>query len=296
MSWRVVNISKGCRLSLKQNQLLYKPADNSEEVTIPLEDIAVIIADNSEINFSANLLQALVDNGIVLFITDKSHIPSGLFLPFHKHSRYTEIFKLQLEWSEPFKKRIWQKVIEQKIYNQFLVIKKINNQENIRLLKLSKTVLSGDSNNNEAQAAKEYWDNLFTNFKRGSEDIKNKALNYGYAILRGAVARALVGSGFMPSLGVFHSNNLNSFNLADDIIEPFRPFVDGIVCNEFQDNNKNDLEPKDKQKLISILTQFCLFNGEKITILKAIERTAETLQKATKEQNHNFLILPKLIL
>jgi len=295
LTWRIVNITKECRLSLKQNQLLYKPADNSEEVTIPLEDIAIIMADNSEINFSANLLQAIADNGIALFITDKSHIPSGLFLPFHKHSRYTEIFKLQIDWSEPFKKRIWQKIIEQKIYNQFSVIRKINNIENTRLLKLSKSVLSGDANNNEAQAAKEYWDNLFANFKRGNEDIKNKALNYGYAILRGAVARAIVASGFMPALGVFHSNNLNSFNLADDIIEPFRPFIDEMVYTEFQENEKQELTPKDKQNLISVLTKFCLYNGEKITILKAIERTAETLQKATKEKEPNFLILPNII-
>ncbi|MDX1949618.1 MAG: type II CRISPR-associated endonuclease Cas1 [Rickettsiales bacterium] len=294
MSWRIVNITKESKLSLKSNQLLYKPADNSEEVTIPLEDIAIIMADNSEISFSANLLQAIADNGIALFITDKSHLPSGIFLPFHKHSRYTEIFNLQINWSEPFKKRIWQKIIEQKIYNQFSVIKKINKTENIRLLKLSKSVLSGDSENNEAQAAKEYWQELFANFKRGKEDIKNKALNYGYAILRGAVARAVVSSGFMPSLGVFHSNNLNSFNLADDLIEPFRPFIDELVYTEFQDNEKPDLTPKDKQNLISVLTKFCMFDGEKITILKAIERSAETLQKATKEKDTNFLILPNL--
>ncbi len=296
MTWRIVNITKECNLSLKQCQLLYKPADNSEEVTIPLEDIAVIIADNSGINFSANLLQTIADNGIALFITDKSHIPNGLFLPFHKHSRYTEIFKLQIDWSEPFKKRIWQKIIEQKIYNQFSIIKKINGNENSRLLKLSKSVLSGDSNNNEAQAAKEYWDSLFSNFKRGNEDIKNKALNYGYAILRGAVARAVVGVGFMPALGVFHSNNLNSFNLADDVIEPFRPFIDELVYNNFQDNENPDLTPKDKQFLVSILTKFCLFGNEKITILKAIERTAETLQKATKEKDANFLELPKILI
>jgi CRISPR-associated protein Cas1 len=295
MSWRIVQVTKECKLSLKSNQVLYTPSDDSETATIPLEDIAVIIADNSEIIFSANILQALAEYGIALFICDKSHIPSGLFLPFHQHSRYTEIFKLQLEWSEPFKKRIWQKIIEQKIYNQFAIIKKIKSVENTRLLKLSKSVLSGDTNNNEAHAAREYWNDLFADFKRGAEDIKNKALNYGYAILRGAVARAVVGSGFMPSLGVHHSNNLNSYNLADDVIEPFRPLIDEIVFEEFQDENKSDLTTKDKQKLIAVLTKFCLYNGEKLTVLKAIERTAETLQRATKEKEPNFLILPNIL-
>ncbi len=295
MGWRIIHVGKDSRLSFKNHQLLYKPTDGSEEVTMPLEDIAVMVADNAEITFSSVLLRELANHGIALFTCDASHIPNGLFLPFHQHSRYSEILNYQIGWSEPFKKRVWQKIVEQKIYNQFTVVKKVKGYTNARLLKLSQSVLSGDPDNCEAHAAREYWDYLFANFRRGQEDMKNKALNYGYAILRGCVARNLVASGFIPALGVHHANNLNAFNLADDVIEPFRPFIDQMVYTEFQDLERHDLIPADKQKLIAVLTEFCSFHEEKITVLKAIERTAETLQKATREKDPTVLLLPSFI-
>ena len=294
MGWRVVHISKDSYLRFKNHQLVYKTSDNiNEEITLPLEDIAVIIADNAEINFSSVLLRELANYGIALFTCDASHIPNGLFLPFHQHSRYSEILALQINWGEPFKKRIWQRVVAQKIANQAAVIEKVHGTRHHRLLKLSQSVLSGDPDNCEAQAAREYWDNLFANFRRGHEDIKNKALNYGYAILRGCVARNLVASGFLPALGLHHANNLNAFNLADDIIEPFRPFIDEIVFHQFQNLEHTDLKPADKQRLLAVLSHICAFDQEQITLLKAIERTAETLQKATREKDHSKLILPK---
>lgn len=297
MSWRVLEISNPCKLSVKNRQLSYIPIEG-ESVSLPLEDIAVIILDNKQISLNSSLLSELAEYGIALFSCDYSHIPSGIFLPFHAHSRYSEIAWMQAEWSEPFKKRIWQNIVKCKITNQGLLLKQHDIQEYKKLLAISKQVQSGDAKNSEAYAASVYWKALFNNFTRQSNDERNSALNYGYAILRGTIARAIVGAGFLPCFGIFHSNKLNSFNLADDLIEPFRPFVDNIVYHEFGKDNgcdANSLTKEMRQKLISVLTRQIEYNGEQITVLKACEKTASSLVNASKNKDYNLLSLPNYL-
>jgi CRISPR-associated protein Cas1 len=294
MTWRVIQVTKESKLSLKNKQLLFTPNTSiADAISIPLEDISVIVLDNKEIILSNALIAELAEYSIVLFTTDASHMPSGIFMPFQNHYKYAQGVYTQVEASEPFKKRLWQQVIQAKINNQALVLKYNNNPAYSYLELLVKEVLSGDSKNTEAFAASFYWQNIFPNFKRHEHDMKNAALNYGYAIIRGTIARNIVSTGLLPAFGIHHCNKLNAFNLVDDIMEPFRPFIDNKI---FSLNLENNLTTQNKQQLISVLTDNCLINNQEFTILKAMELTAQSLAKCFKEKNITHLQLPTFIL
>lgn len=293
MGWRIVQITKPCKLSIKDKQLLYLPQDEAE-LKIPLEDISVLIFENKQISLSSYLLSELAKYGIVLFSCDSSHIPSGTFFPFHNHSRYSEIAWLQIETSEPLKKRIWQEIVKAKIQNQAEVLSVLNKDGAKKLQEIAKTVQSGDAKNAEAFAAGLYWKNLWNNFNRHNEaDIRNSALDYGYAIIRGAMARAIVGAGLLPCFGIHHANKLNSFNLADDLMEPFRPFLDYQVATMNWDNI-TELSTDIKHKLVGVLTQTCLLEKEEIGLLYCCEIEASSLAKAIKNKSPTELKIPML--
>ncbi len=293
MGWRIVQITKPCRLSIKDKQLLYTPQDG-DDLKIPLEDISVIILENKQISLSSYLFSELSEYNIVLFSCDGSHLPSGVFFPFHGHSRYSEIAWQQIEMSEPLKKRLWQEIVKVKINNQAMCLEIFNCANFFKLREISKLVQSGDAKNSEAFAANIYWKSLFQNFNRNNDtDIRNSALNYGYAIIRGCMARAIVGAGLLPCFGIHHANKLNQFNLVDDLIEPFRPFVDYLV-NKMDVSDKVELTSLDKNYLLSILVQNCIFNNEEINILKSCELVAISLVKAIKQKDAKYLQIPML--
>jgi CRISPR-associated protein Cas1 len=224
-------------------------------------------------------------------------MPCGVWTPFNQHSRFTQTANSQKEWDIVFKNRVWQKIIKQKIYNQAAVLKKYSFENYEMLNGIYNRVQSGDKTNCEAFAAKIYWESVFKNFQRSWEtDIRNSALNYGYAVIRGAVARSLSASGFIMCFGVHHSNDLNAFNLADDIMEVFRPFVDAIVVDMFKDNCAyEELLKEHKQQLMSVLSAGCLFNSKNSNILTAVNQTAETFMNASKELDVALLTLPEFI-
>ena len=291
MSWRVLFVAKPCKLAVKNKQLFYEPFDeNDEKITLPLEDISVIVLENKQISLNNALIAEFAEFNIVCFTCDATHTPSGIFMPFNAHSRYSEIAWEQINTTEACKKRLWQKIIISKIINQAEVLQEVRADKAKKLIEISKTVQSGDAKNAESYSANIYWSNIFDDkFKRHNEDIKNAALNYGYAIIRGAIARAVVASGLIPCFGIHHSNKLNPFNLADDLIEPFRPFVDWLVLNLKLEEN---LTTQNKQELVAVLTKNCSFNNEEITILKAIELSAQSLTKAIKSNDFKLLELP----
>ena len=292
MGWRILQITKPCKLSVKNRQLVCE--NNEDKLTLPIEDISVIVLENRQIIFSNALLSELADNDIVLFSCDFSHIPSGCFAPFHNHSRYAEVAWLQVETSEPLKKRIWQEIVKTKICNQASCLKFFNKQHHQKLLEIAKLVQSGDSKNSEAFAASIYWKDLFIDFNRHDEfDIRNSALNYGYAIIRGCMARSVVGAGLLPCFGVHHANKLNAFNLVDDLMEPFRPFVDFQV-NKLNISNQKELDSQTKNKLVEILTQNCSVNDEEVTLLRACDLVALSVAKTIKNKNIKHLQLPLL--
>lgn len=294
MAWRVVQISRPCLLKIKNRQLVYAPQDKGEEITLPLEDIAVLILEHRQINFSHVLLAQLAEYGICLFSCDDRHIPNGVFLPYHQHYQHASVAAMQIRTALPLRKRLWQEVVRAKIENQALCLQALGTGSAQKLFALMKKVQSGDAGNCEAGAARLYFGDLFENFSRQKEeDFRNEYLNYAYALLRGCVARALVGAGLLPFLGIHHANKLNAFNLADDMLEPFRPFAD-YLAKQLEEKN-SPLTPKIKQELLAVLTLQCEIKEEVRGILSAMDSMASSLVLAMEQKNPKLLALPRFI-
>jgi len=291
MGWRTLLITQPAKLSLLHHSLVL---NNGEEYTIPLSDLACVVVESRHVTLTSPLIDALSYSGAVVFICDEKHLPSSVILPFHAHSRQAGVARMQVAWSEPFKKRCWQKIIQAKITNQAKVSETLSHEQMRYLFSLQNRVTSGDSTNVEAQAARVYWSVLFQNFVRHTDakDIRNAALNYGYAVLRGLVARALVGVGFLPAFGVHHCSELNAFNLADDVIEPFRPFVDETV-RQLLDEDKEELplhlDTRYKTRLLELPLLPCRIGNVETTLSYACELCAESLLRATKAKDATLL-------
>ena len=271
-------------LSLKDRQLVIRLPDKDQSVTRPIEDIGVVIVDNKQITLTSSLIEALLGNNCALITCDSSHLPVGLMLHPCGNTTQTERFRHQLSASLPLKKQLWQQTISQKIANQAQVLKECFGVEVGNMLSWSKNVKSGDSDNLEARAAAYYWRNMFDDedvFIRDREgEPPNNLLNYGYAILRAIVARGLVGSGLLPTLGIHHHNRYNAYCLADDIMEPYRPYVDELVVNirkEFDDTDFLDKEIK--KRLLSIPTIEVRINNHRRPLMVAVTETTASLYK-----------------
>lgn len=291
MGWRTLHIAHPARLSLRHDSLVL---DNGEEYTIPLSDLSCVVIETRQATLTTPLIDALALSGAVTYICDEKHIPSCVLLPFHAHSRQAGVARMQALWSEPFKKRCWQKIIHAKVTNQADVIGQRDGKTTDFLRRLRNHIASGDSGNIEAQVARIYWSALFENFARqqNENDIRNSALNYGYAIVRGMVARALVGVGFLPAFGLHHCNELNAFNLADDMIEPFRPFVD-LIVRELLDEDGEELplmlDMRYKTRLFDLMTMPCRVDAMETTLPYACELTAQSLLRATKAKDPTLI-------
>lgn len=293
MGWRILQITKPCKLSVKNRQLLYEPQEG-ESLKLPLEDISVVILESRQILLTSSLFSELAEYNVVVFSCDAGHLPSGAFFPYHNHSRYAEISWAQTEAGEPLKKRMWQEIVKAKINNQAAVLQALDLDGAKKLQEIAKHVQSGDAKNAEAYAANLYWKFLFDKFNRSDDnDIRNSALNYGYAIVRGAMARAVVGAGLLPCFGIHHANKLNQFNLVDDLMEPFRAFVDYKVA--LTDLSKvTELTTELKSQLVEVLTKNCLINGEEISLLYSCEIEAAAVAKCFRNQSSKELRTPIL--
>ena len=278
---RTIYIGNPSYLKLKQNQLVVQEPETKEiKGTIPVEDIALLMLDHYQITISNQLIIQLQGNNTTIISCDAHHLPFGIMLPFYGHSEYSERIKYQLAATEPLKKQLWKQTVEQKIKNQQALLK-INEKEYQHMDNYWQTVKSGDISNCEGKAAQYYWKHLFTNFKRerfGNEP--NNLLNFGYAVLRSMVARALVSSGLLPILGVFHRNKYNPYCLADDIMEPYRPFVDKMVYNYvFMNGITNELTKEVKAYLLKIATQDVFIGGVNRPLMVAVTTTTASLYK-----------------
>ena len=221
---------------------------------VPIDDISVLILSAQGVTFSKNVLNALAERNGITILCGKNYIPQSIVMPVANHYLYTKNIKNQINCSQPFKKRIWQQLVIKKIQNQAFVLKYYG-KECRDLENIAKSVKSGDTDNREAYAAKLYWKRLFgKGFIRDKNgDGVNALLNYGYAVMRACMIRALCASGLQTALGVNHNNNLNQFCLADDFFEIYRPMVDFVVCDLWQ-NNETEMLPATKQKLVGVLT------------------------------------------
>lgn len=296
MTWRTLLISNGGKLSLQNQQLLIQ--QNGDAIPVPLADLAVIVIENKETVLTTPLLSALAQHGITLLTCDEQFLPCGQWLPFAQYHRPLKTLKLQLNATEPQKKQLWQKIVQQKIRNQAFVLNEMGADKAAETLnRLAENVKSGDSDNKESQAAAVYFQAAFgRGFTRQQANAINAHLNYGYTILRSAVARALVQYGWLPALGLHHHNEQNPFNLADDFIEPFRPIVDLMVCEWANSGSlKDELTPHSKQQLIKLLYYQMRWQNQVFTTLGAIDRTIGSFQAALNEKDAKRLWLPEML-
>jgi CRISPR-associated protein Cas1 len=275
---RSILIENKTVLTTKHQQLVLK--SETRESTIPIEDIGFLVIDNNECFLSIPAMNLLIENNTAIIICNTNHLPNGMFLNLNSHHIQQEIFKNQIDASAPLKKQLWQQTIIEKITNQGILLEKITGQKNSFEFLASK-VLSGDTTNMEAVAASQYWKLFFDfSFKRERYgDYPNNFLNYGYAILRAATARALSGSGLLNTLGIHHKSKYNAFALADDIMEPFRPIVDEKVFEIMQSFEEQELNTKIKSELLQILTRTVYFKEEKSPLMVALQKTASSLQQ-----------------
>ena len=287
-------------LSLKNSQLVIKlpevekstvPESFKEESTrtIPIEDIGVIILDNRQITVTHGVLEALLENNSAVITCDSNRMPAGLMLPLYGNTTQNERFRDQLDASLPLKKQLWQQTIQSKIENQAAVLKTCRSAENRNMLKWVTEVRSGDSENIEARAAVYYWQTLFKNFKRDRDgNPPNNLLNYGYAVLRAIIARSLVASGLLPTLGIHHHNRYNAYCLADDIMEPYRPFIDILVVELF-DAGIKDIDKETKTKLLTIPVIDVKINGQRSPLMIAAGQTTASLYKCFSGESRKIV-------
>lgn len=294
-AWRTILVTKPCRLSMKNLQLVYEPKDE-DSVIVPLEDITVIVLENNQSTMTTALLSMCAEKNIALFTCDSYHMPNGLFTPFHQHSRLSQISHIQSEMKQPLKKQIWQKIIKAKLSNQSQLLEYFD-KDNFGLEVLKDKVKSGDSENLEALGARRYWQELFDDFSRDQKalDPRNIALNYGYAIVRGAIARSLVSHGLLPTFGVFHRSELNPYNLADDMIEPLRPMVDMVVKKlELEDELDVFMGVGIKSALLNVLVMQMRLDGEDVTVLNVCDIMAQTFVRSMRLNDVGSLKLPSV--
>lgn len=286
-------------LSLSNRQLVIRLPEVEKNATVspqfkkehaatrPIEDIGVVIIDHKQITITAALLSALLDNNCAVVTCNEQSLPTGLMLPLNGNTTQSERFKHQIEASAPLKKQLWQQTVKRKITNQAAVLAQCTDCETGCMKTWAAGVKSGDTGNLEARAAAYYWKSLFgeiDGFVRYREGIPpNNLLNYGYAILRAIVARALVASGLLPTFGIHHRNRYNAYCLADDIMEPYRPYVDKLVFDMFHkyapSGDIEDLTKEMKAELLSITTIDVKMGGKTHPLMVAADLTASSLYK-----------------
>ncbi len=291
MGFRNIIISSPAKLSIHHTQLKIE-TDCCHHV--PLEDINALLIEHLQVTLSAYALQALAESGVCTFICNTKHIPSAILTGFKSHFHQTRMLQLQLDASKPFKKKLWQHIIKQKITNQARVLELAGRQQDTQLRQRAEMVQSGDAGNLEASAAALYFPALFgDDFIRTYDSAINAALNYGYAIIRGHICRSLVLHGLEASLGLFHRGMTNAFNLADDLIEPYRPLIDLYV---YQNREKLEVELSStvKHELFALVNMDMQLDGERQPLHYAVKRTVQSLAKALKSDTPTIL-LPSIV-
>lgn len=291
--WRSVVINRPARLKREHFALL---VEQEECARVPFEDIAVIVLNHREITLTHPVLSACADYGIGLYSTGDNHLPNGVFVPFLQHSRATRMQRLQLNLDKPTTKRAWARIVQTKIANQARCMQLTGAVGADRIESYARRVRSGDGGRLEAQASAYYFPQVFgRSFHRSQAGWTNAALDYGYAVIRGACARALVAHGMLPSLGLFHHSEQNAFNLADDLIEPYRPLVDLYVAQHRVSDEETELRPADKVALIGLLNVDVAMPRGKMSVLSSVEHAAESLARLYAGGAEQLLELPRLI-
>lgn len=277
-----------------RNEQIFVSMEGQEDKTVPIEDVGYIIIDNDQISLSKSLIAKLTENNTAIVITNSNHMPAGIVLPLDSHTLQQERSAEQLSATIPLKKRLWQQIIKAKIRNQALILAK-KGSNNKSLIVLIPRVRSGDPDNIEALAAQRYWKMLFEEkeFVRSREGgPPNNLLNYGYAILRAIIARSLTGAGLLPLVGIFHKNRYNAYPLADDIMEPYRPFVDELVYRLWKKESIKELTKEAKQILLTLPQQDVKIKTEYSSLMIAASHTAVSLYNCFAG-NEKIILFPE---
>jgi len=295
MAWKGLHLTQPAKLSLADGQCCVKREDG--EVRIAIEDLAWIVLDTPHATLTSTLVSACMDAGVAMIFTDSRHTPSGLALPFHRHHRQGAVARLQAEAKGSLKNRLWQVIVRRKIHNQAAVLSELGKADASTLREIARHVEPGDPDNVEARAARFYWGRLFADYTRDDvDDRRNKLLNYGYAVVRAGVSRALVASGLIPAFGLAHGGAANAFNLADDLVEPFRPFVDRLAFETSGNGTGKDgeLSIEDRRAMAGALLIDARAGSDCVTLLIAAETAAQSLVRAFEDEKADRLVLPEL--
>lgn len=296
MGWRVVSIENPAKLSLKDNKLVI---EQEEKVALPLEDIDSLMIDGGGIVLSKNIITALSKNGVNVLMCDDKHLPSSILVPYSQASRGVKTARAQLNMPEATRKQLWRKNIMQKITNQADVLEKFGHEHD-DLRELAKTVRSGDVGNNESTAARLYFDRLLGDATRRKPMWHNSALNYGYAIVRGAIARNVAARGLIAMVGINHHSELNQYNLVDDLIESFRPIVDEyilstVAIHHVGKDEDDRLSGEDRRFILDILNNNDIMCGKKCDVKFTINKVVESFTKAILEDDVEAFELPRIL-
>jgi len=296
MTERILDVAQdSARLRVDCRRLVIEQNDKAV-AKVPLGEVAALVVSHPKVTYTQAVLSGLVEHGGALVVCDRRHLPVGMLLPIEAHYVQAERFALQARAAKPRCKRLWQQIVNAKVAAQGRLLARLHGDDR-GLLALARTVRSGDPTNVEAQASRRYWPALFNDpeFRRDpTRDDQNRFLNYGYAVLRAVVARAICAVGLHPSLGIHHHNRYNAFCLADDVMEPFRPLVDERVCEIVTvQGPQAPLDPTTKQTLLGICTARLALEGESRSLFDTLARTASSLVAALRDGSQK-LALPEV--
>lgn len=291
MAFRNIIVESPAAISLRREQLIVR---TDSEHSVPIEDISALLLESRQTTITTAALSRLGQCGCAVFICDEKHLPCAVLTPYQQHSRGLAVLRMQMSMTEPAKKRLWQSIVKAKILNQAVCLHLTGHASQAETLRaMAERVRSGDSENVEATAAQLYFPALFgQSFTRGEENGVNAGLNYGYAVLRGCIARHLAVYSFLPSLGLHHRSTLNAFNLADDLIEPFRPVIDLLMSRSIA--AEDELTPPQKRLLFNCLNLDILSGKQHHSVSYAVERLVQSLGRAM-ERPETKLTLPTLL-
>jgi len=290
MGWRIVHVKEGDVLRLRLDNLEVRKKE--DKVYIPLSDITMVVLEGNRTMITTKLLSSLSQNNIGLVICDDKYLPVGIYLPYGQYHHYSKRVIRQSDWSKEQKGLTWKNVIEQKMNNQVSYAEYFGvGEDRLDLMRdLISDLASGDITNREGPVAKVYFDSLYgKSFTRDDDNLENFAMNFGYAIIRSCMARIVVGNGLVTMLGIFHRNEFNSFNLVDDLMEPYRPLMDYWV-NKYVINGDDYLSYESRLKIIEFMNQKIMVQGKKMTIDNSMQEFVSSFITAMNEEDSSLLL------
>jgi len=299
MGWKIVHLTKPCKIKVKNENLVLFFSDDEDEVKVTIKDIDYIIFDNTQYSITGKSIELLSKSGVAVLFLDNEFHPSSILTPYHSHSTMSDIANIQIAITQEFKADIWQAVVQSKIFNQSEVLEFFNHDEHVTMKNIVNYVQKYDENNDEAQSARIYWKTLFKNFRReqGADDIRNSMLNYAYSLVRARMALSVSASGLLPIFGIWHKNRYNSFALVDDLIEPFRAIVDIYVklLLDSKFSHKVGLDTEVKRELVKLLSFECVnINAGNSNISKSVDIFVKEYKRAVLKDDPTLVVYPKV--